>query len=328
MKNITIIYPDGVAHQVTALAVQRYRLDGVSFNLLVYADGEDTCVTLLTEIGGTLCKVPYHNIDFDRAELLGEILPDRLPNVILSAVLLEPGQDMTEAYEQIQVIANEAESVGEFFSKPQAVQQQRKYPGNHYIDFDGIPHATFEHNLYTTYQYDQNHQGKTGLPQITYEHLFNIYRINGSAEFDFKKPLLFREVQDEITRIVEQEQKDSLLEEIPDKTIDMPVAPGTTVADYIKLPDGRVQVALALAIPGIHRYNVTFGKCPDKAVYKEASKPENTQVAVLEREDNGAGTEYAFKGGFIGLLPISIGDHIYDSAYKITDETVKKQNRR
>ena len=106
MKNMTIIYPDGSAHQVSAIAVQRYRLNGNSFNLLVYADGDSTCITLLAEIGGTLCKVPFHDIDLDNAELLGEILPDRLPNVILSAVLLEPGQDMTEAYEQIQVIAH------------------------------------------------------------------------------------------------------------------------------------------------------------------------------------------------------------------------------
>ena len=328
MNNITIIYPDGSAHQVSAIAVQRYRLNGNSFNLLVYADGDSTCITLLAEIGGTLCKVPFHDIDLDNAELLGEILPDRLPNVILSAVLLEQGQDMNEAYEQIQVIANQAEAAGQFFSQPQAVAQQRKYPENHYVDFDGVPHATFEHDLYTTYQYDQNNQGKVGLPQVTYEHLFNIYRLNGSAEFEFKKPLLFREVQDEITRIVNEEQRNSLLEEIPDRTIDMPVTPGTTVADYIKLPDGRVQVALALAIPGIHRYNVTFGKCPDKEVYRDASNPENVHATVLEREFNGAGTDYAFKGGFIGLLPISIGGNIYESAYKITDEKSKKPNRR
>ena len=70
MKNITIIYPDGSAHQVSAIAVQRYRLNGNSFNLLVYADGDSTCITLLTEIGGTLCKVPFHDIDLDNAELL------------------------------------------------------------------------------------------------------------------------------------------------------------------------------------------------------------------------------------------------------------------
>ena len=99
----------------------------------------------------------------------------------------------------------------------------------------------------------------------------------------------------------------------------MPVTPGTTVADYIKLPDGRVQVALALAIPG---------KCPDKEVYRDASNPENVHATVLEREFNGAGTDYAFKGGFIGLLPISIGGSIYESAYKITDEKSKKPNRR
>ena len=173
-----------------------------------------------------------------------------------------------------------------------------------------------------------NGQGKVGLPQVTYEHLFNVYRLNGSAEFEFKKPLLFGEVQDIITKIVNEEQRESLLEEIPDRTIDMPVIPGTTVADYIKLPDGRVQVALALAIPGIHRYNVTFGKCPDKDVYRDASNPDNVHATVLEREFNGAGTEYAFKGGFIGLLPISIGENIYESAYKITDETSKKPNRR
>ena len=86
MKNITIIYPDGSVHQVTAIAVQRYRLDGNCFSILVYADGDSTCITPIAEIGGTLCKIPYHNIDFENAELLGEVLPDRLPNVILSAV--------------------------------------------------------------------------------------------------------------------------------------------------------------------------------------------------------------------------------------------------
>ena len=117
MKNITIIYPDGSAHQVSAIAVQRYRLNGNSFNVLVYADGDSTCITLLAEIGGTLCKIPFHDIDFENAELLGEILPDRLPNIILSAVLLEPGQDMTEAYEQLQIVANQAEAEGQFFTQ-------------------------------------------------------------------------------------------------------------------------------------------------------------------------------------------------------------------
>lgn len=328
MKNITIIYPDGSVHQVTAIAVQRYRLDGNCFSILVYADGDSTCITPIAEIGGTLCKIPYHNIDFENAELLGEVLPDRLPNVILSAVLLEPGQDMTEAYEQIQEIANQAEVEGAFFTQPQAVATARQYPDRHYAEFDGIPRVTFEHDLYTTYQYDQHNQGKVPTPQVTYEHLFNVYRVSGNTEFEFKKPLLFREVQDEITRIVTTEQRDSLLEEIPARTIDMPVAPGTTVADYIKLPDGRVQVALALAIPGIHRYNVIFGKCPDKEVYEAAANPDNTYASVLEREYNGAGNEYAFQGGFIGLLPIAIGGNIYDSVYKITDEEIKKPNRR
>ena len=323
MKNITIIYPDGSVHRVTAIAVQRYRLDENYFNILVYADGEATCITPIAEIGGTLCKIPYHNIDLENAELLGEVLPDRLPNIILSAVLLEPGQDMTEAYSQIQEIANQAEAEEAFFTQPQAVATAVQYPDGHYDNFEGIPHVTFEHNLYTTYQYGQ---GRALTPQVTYEHLFNIYRVNGGAEFAFKKPLLFREVQDEITRIVETEQRASFLEEIPTRTIDMPVAPGTTVADYIKLPDGRVQVALALAIPGVHRYNVTFGKCPDKYVYEEAVANDN--ATVLEREYNGAGTEYAFQGGFIGLLPIQIGENIYDSAYKITDAEEKKPNRR
>lgn len=154
------------------------------------------------------------------------------------------------------------------------------------------------------------------------------YRLNGREEFEFKKTLLFGEVQDIITKIVNEEQRESLLEEIPDRTIDMPVIVGTTVADYIKLPDGRVQVALALAIPGINRYNVTFGKCPDEEVYKDASNQDNVHATVLEREFNGAGTDYAFKGGFIGLLPILIGGNIYESAYKITDETSKKPNRK
>lgn len=324
MKNITIIYPDGSVHRVSALAVQRYRLDGNSFNLLVYAEGDETYITPLAEIGGTLCKIPYHNIDLESAELLGEVLPDRLPNVILSAVLLEPGQDMTDAYTQIQEIANQAETVGEWFTKPQDIQLQ---PENPSYNEAGHPQVTFDHNLYATYLYGE-HGYFVGPEQITYEHLFNVYRQSGRTEFEFKKPLLFQEVKDEITRIIREEKRDSLLEEIPEHIIEMPVAPGTTVADYIVQPDGRVQVALALAIPGIHRYNVTFGKCPDATVYEEASLQENQHLTVFEREYNGAGNQYAFQGGLIGLLPIIIGGTEYDSVYKLTESTIKKPSQR
>ena len=324
MKNITIIYPDGSVHRVSALAVQRYRLNGNSFSMLVYAENGETYITPLAEIGGTLCKVPYHDIDLDSAELLGEVLPERLPNVILSAILLEPGQDMTEAYSQIQEIANQAETVGEWFTKPQAVQAQPENPS--YTE-DGQPLVTFDHNLYTTYLFGE-HEVNSLPEQITYEHLFNVYRQNGSAEFEFRKPLLFQEVKDEITRIVREEQRNSLLEEIPSHLIEMPVTAGTTVADYIIQPDGKVQVALALAIPGMHRYLVTFGKCPDATVYEEASLQENPYLSVLEREYNGAGTEYGFQGGMIGLLPIAIGENVYDSVYKLTDETIKKPSQR
>ncbi len=346
MKNITMIYPDSSVHTVTALAVQRYRLNGNSFNLLVYVDNGATCITPLVEIGGTLCKIPYHNINFEEAELLGEISPDRLPDVILSAVLLEPGQDMTSAYDQIQQIANQAEIYGQWFSKPQAQAQAAggssppggpngstsrgddpDQPTYAYAYVDGQPQPVYEHTLFTTYQYDQYKEGLVGEPQVTYEHLFNIFRLDGSSEHEFKKPLLFSEVQDAITRIVHGEKKDSLLEEIPDHTIDMPVAAGTTVADYIRHPDGKVQVALALAQPGVHRYTILFGKCPDKEVYEEASKQEHSYATVMQREYNGVGTEYAFRAGFIGLLPIAIGDSTYDSIYKPTDSKEPKGKR-
>ena len=99
-------------------------------------------------------------------------------------------------------------------------------------------------------------------------------------------------------------------------------------ADYLKLPDGRVQVALALGSPGIHRDNVIFGKCPDKEVYRDAADSNNSFATVLEREYNGAGTEFAFQGGFIGLLPIAIGENVFESAYKIKDENTNKTNKR
>lgn len=316
MKNITIIYPDGSVHQVTAIAIQRYKLNDNFFNLLVYLDKGRTCITPIVEIGGTICKIPYHNINLSDAELLGEELPDKLPDTILSALLLEPGEDMTEAYEQLQVIASQAQEEREWFTKPTGQYKKEKNE------------PVFEHDLYTTYPHDRYSSGLTLRPQVTYEHLFNVYRYNESSSYAFKKPLLFREIQDAITNIVSTEQREYLLDEIPDHELEIFVKPGTTVADYIKQPDGRVQVALALAIPGIHRYRVTFGKCPNKEVYNAAANPDNVYATIHETQDNRLGTNYAFKAGFLGILPMTIGDNDYDSLYRQENQDGNMRVRR
>lgn len=308
MKPITIIYPDGKPHYVTVTNCELYELNGVVFALLVYIDNGVTCITPVQIINGQMYKVPFHDIDLENAIRIGELPLEQVPSVI-STVIFRDEYTEAEEMEALQAVANATYAQQQWLT---ATATQRKDPPRNDIQRPGPP--KFKHTLYTTYYYDPQHRPITvNNNAIVYQHSFGLYEHYPQRHTEvFEKPVLFREIYDTVNNYVHAYgQAIQMHEELAPIKVAFEATPGTTIADQIQTPDGRVREVLLLAVPGIHEYTVHFGKTPYKQLHHSAKKPQNKQARII---DDGTWTceiEDAFRAGFNLEREIILGDESY-----------------
>ncbi len=313
MKEIVLINEDGSSKKIQVEQVSRYRSNLASYYI---AEGQDG-LYLLMDFGGTLYHIPGKYLD-KKVKKTNNMSSDLLPDLILPLLVVDNPNEISTSYEQLQPIASEVEAQGHWFSNPQVPTGIKVTEGEPQEIQKNVP--VHKHNIYATYLFEKtDYYGeflkKQEKPLSKGSTIYSLFTSNANPNEEcamfFTKPYTFKEIPEAIDKIVQENKTPRFSREIPNYTLEMGVEAGTTISDYVILPNGKVKLVLALAQPGIHRYNVTFGKCSNKKIYKKMQDFDEREVIVTEQEYNNLGNEYAFRAGLTGILPVVMSDVRY-----------------
>lgn len=346
-RKITIIYPDGKPHRVDAIDCAKYEIDGRICTILVYLDGGKQCFTLLQEINGTIYKIPYHDFDLSRLRRIETIDLNTLP-ALISTVMIRDEYPEEQELPVLQEIADQTYQSPEWNNPAQAAMAAAAPGGSgpggpdgptgpknpiyrgryHYyeppkydLSYDNyVPVYTTD--LYVTYYYDIIGRGESPSDYVSiYRHTHGLYEHTPRRHTEhFQKPLLFSEIDSAIRSYVhEHGQNINYNEELAPITLEFETQPGSTLADTIVMPDGKLVQVLLLVKPGKHRFVVNFAKCPYKKLSSEAAKYEHREASVIDDGTKEPGTSRegayaAFREGFNLDRNIRIGNTTYQKS--------------
>lgn len=307
-KRVKIIYPDGSIHDIEVNSFGLYEVNGDDKYIMYYIDlkNNKSYYTFLENINGIWHKNAISEIALDKVELKakGMMSLDILPDVMNSLVT-----EKEKWLEQFQVAS-------------------QLYSSNIKMDIE----------LYSSYSLNQDLLGINNVSNTTYQSNGEVFYVNmhDKVNYCFERSNIPSMVKNGIYEWIRNHHNEILngeLLEVPDFSIKNILTKPITFQVPILSNDNKVQIALALMLPGEYIYHVSFAKCKDDLLYKEALDLENKKLNIL-----GAIEEYfnfdkqnrrqkAFKKGFLKEYKIDFikSKQIFLRRDDLYDQLVKTQ---